>query len=70
MRVICRKANGATKEAPQQVVMEVWMSKEEAILHSYLQPLTDLEETEQKALVEHLKTGHRVSHTVTRGRPL
>lgn len=70
MKVTCRKAMNLDKDQPPQVVVEVWMSRPEAELAAMKPPETDLEAAQERALKEHLKTGHRVTHQVSKRRPL
>lgn len=70
MKVTCRKAPNLDKALPAQVVVEVWMSRDEAAVAAMKPPETDLEAAQQRAINEHLRTGHRVTHQVSKRRPL
>ena len=66
MKVTVRKAPLPPGETEPPVVVELWMTPEEAKSHAHRSP--ELEDAIEDALVEHLRTRYRVHRRVNTGR--
>jgi len=67
MKVTARKLAPLEPGGEPRVALEVFMTKAEATLWTFEQPLTNREEAIQAALEEHLQRGFRCSREVRKG---
>lgn len=64
MRVYCRKAQPLTPGGEPRVCLEIYMTKAEARLETFKQPLDSRADAEHAALEEHLQSGHKCQREV------